>query len=809
LSPEGRCKTFDASANGYGRGDGCGMLVLKRLETAHRDGDQVLALIKGSAINNDGRSNGLTAPNGMAQRRVITAALADGTLQPGDIDYVEAHGTGTPLGDPIEIEAIAAVLGQGHDADHPLLVGSAKTNIGHLEAAAGVAGIIKLVLSLNREQIPPHLHFSRPNPHIDWDCLPLRIVCNGAAWPRSDRPRRAGISGFGFSGTNAHVILEEAPLPEYPQLPDGRSGHLLVLSATDETALRALAGRFAGYLGNPGIPSLAAICNTAATGRNRFSFGLAVVGATSHELAQRLTVFARQGTTTGLYLRSSQVACNQGPVFLFTGQGSQYPGMGKELYESSPVYCEALDLCDGLFAPMLGLSIRDLMHYGNEEELARTVYTQPAIFCLEYALVRLWQSWGVAPSALLGHSIGEFVAACIAGVMSLEDAVTLVAHRGRLMNALPAGGVMAAVLCPEEVVLPVIAPYTGQVSVAAVNSPGTVVISGAQAEVAAVLETFKQLGISSQLLTVSHAFHSHLMDPALDEFEKIAAGLTFHEPHLQVISNVTGRPAVGDDLRTAAYWRQHLRGAVRFGDSVQYLKQQGSDMFLEIGSTATLSSFVRQTAGTDCRCAASIKRGASPWSTLAAALGDLFAAGVNINWKGYDAPYRAGKVSLPTYPFQRERYFMNPVREPSGKGEAGYLTSGGVEHPLLGNRLDSPSPERRFISSIGIIEDKWLTGHTIYGQVILPAAAYLEMALAATSAETLSTSPRVLEHARFLAPLVLTEDCRRVQTIYRPETGGVEVFSKSRDGQWTLHASMEFPSIPTTLCTTFLPSACS
>jgi len=794
LSPDGRCKTFDASANGYGRGEGCGMIVLKRLDGAQRDADRVLAVVKGSALNNDGRSNGLTAPNGVAQRRVIGAALEDGNLQPGDIDYVEAHGTGTPLGDPIEIEAIAAVLGQGRDAARPLLVGSAKTNIGHLEAAAGVAGIIKLVLSLNREHIPPHLHFRSPNPHLAWDRLPLRIVSGGAPWPRSARPRRAGISGFGFSGTNAHVILEEAPLAEKPPLPDGRGSHLLVLSASDQTALRALAGRYAEYLQSDDLPQLSAICNTAATGRSRFPFALAAAGATPRQLAQRLTAFAGEETTTGVYPRS-QPAGRQGPVFLFTGQGSQYPGMGKELYQTSPVYREAVDLCDTLFAPLLRLSIRDLMHNGSEEELARTVHTQPAIFCLEYALARLWQSWGVIPSAVLGHSIGEFVAACIAGIMPLEHAVTLVAHRGRLMNALPAGGVMAAALCPEAEALPALAPFAGRVSVAAVNSPGTVVISGEQAAVAAVLEALKQQGVSCQYLTVSHAFHSHLMDPALDEFERIAAGLTFQEPLLQVISNVTGRPALGDDLRTAWYWRRHLRQAVRFGDSIDYLKQRGNDLFLEIGASATLSSFVRQGAGAACRCTASLKRGVSPWSTLAAALGELFAAGVDIDWKGYDAPYQAGKVAIPTYPFQRERHFMDPVREPVGKAKSDSLCRAAKEHPLVGSRLDSPSPERRFSSAIGTGAENWLTGHTIYGAVILPAAAYLEMALAAAASEGLA-APLVLEQARFLAPLVLTQETRRVQTIYRPETGGVEVFSSSGDQRWSLHAGMKIRSQP-------------
>ncbi len=791
LSPDGRCKTFDASANGYGRGEGCGMIVLKRLDTAQLDHDRVLAVVKGSALNNDGRSNGMTAPNGLAQRRVISAALEDAGLQPSDIDYVEAHGTGTPLGDPIEVEAIAAALGQGREMSRPLLIGSAKTNIGHLESAAGIAGIIKLVLALNAEQIPPHLHCSSPSPHIPWDRLPLRVVSGGVPWPRSAQPRRAGISGFGFSGTNAHVILEEAPLPDVALLPDGRTSYLLVVSAADEIALRSLSNRFAGYLLRDSLPPLATICNTAATGRNRFAHTLAVAGATPLEMAEKLTAFTDSGKAVGLYLHSPATPLKGNPVFLFTGQGSQYPGMGKDLYDTAPVYREELDRCDALFAPLLGCSIRDLMHGGSEEELAQTVYTQSAIFSMEYALTRLWQSWGVTPSALLGHSIGEIVAACIAGVLSLEDAVTLVAHRGRLMNALPAGGVMAAVLCPEAAALPLIAPYSGQVSVAAVNSPGTVVISGEQSGVAAAVDALKKQGVSSQYLTVSHAFHSHLMDPALDEFEGIAAGLTFHAPTITVISNITGLPAEGDDLRTAAYWRKHLRGAVRFSDSVAYLKQQGHELFLEIGANATLSSFVRQVPGDSC-CTASLKRGVSVWSTMTAALGELLAADVSIDWKRYDAPYLVGKTSIPTYSFQRECYKMNPVRDPSGtSGNLSFHDSGGC-HPLMGNRLDSPSVEQRFFNLLGLRSEPWLAGHTIVESVIMPAAGFLEMALAAAPIGMAVT----LEHVLVQTPLQLTDPPRHVQTLFTPATGEFSVYSRVDDSPWQLHSAMTISTLP-------------
>lgn len=801
LSPDGRCKTFDASANGYSRGEGCGMIVLKRLETAKQDNDRILAIIKGSALNNDGRSNGMTTPNGLAQRRVISAALDNASLLPKDIDYIEAHGTGTPLGDPIEVEAIAAVIGKGREQSNPIMIGSVKTNIGHLEAAAGVAGIIKLVLSLNRETIPQHIHFNTPNPHIPWSQLPLKVVSKSIAWPRTERPRRAGISGFGFSGTNAHVIIEEPPITNKPKQPDLRSSHLLIMSAMNETALRETAMLYAKHLQHPDITTLSEICNTAATGRNRFAFGLAVAGNRPQEFSEKLIAFAEKGVSTGLYLRHSKTGSKINPVFLFTGQGSQYPGMGKELYDSAPVYKDTLDICDTLFKPLLELSIRDLMHNSSEEELSRTIYTQPAIFSLEYALAKLWQSWGVVPSAVLGHSIGELVAACIAGVLSLESAVTLVAHRGRLMNSLPSGGVMAAVISTEAEVIPLVELYADKVSIAAVNSPGTVVISGEKSGVGAVVENLKQRGISSQYLTVSHAFHSHLMNPVLDEFENIAKSLTFNKPAIPVISNVTGQLAVGEDLITAGYWKKHLRGAVRFSDSLDFLKQQGHNLFLEIGSTATLSSFARQTIGASVRSAVSLKRGVSAWSSMVAALGELYGAGVTVDWRGYNAPYSLQKVALPTYPFQRERYFMNLTIKPRIKEFADQdLLNRPELHPLLGSKADSPSSEIRFNNRLGLSQGSWLQGHAICGSVIIPATAYIEFAFAAlrhakTGNENGdSASPIVVEKARFMLPLILNEDPKSVQTIYNSEKGEVGIYSQNNDKQWQMHAAMEIRS---------------
>ncbi|WP_027390129.1 type I polyketide synthase [Chrysiogenes arsenatis] len=787
LAPDGRCKTFSASANGYSRGEGGGMLVLQRHTDAVRNQHRILALVCGSAINNDGRSNGMTAPNGLAQQRVIAAALSDAGVMPNDIAYVEAHGTGTPLGDPIEIEALAAAFGSTRPA--PLLVGSVKTNIGHLEAAAGVAGVIKLVLALQHQQIPRHLHCSNPSPHMAWERMPISIVTDGAAWPRNEKPRRAGISGFGFSGTNAHIILEEAPPSLTIASTDRRDSYILLLTAADESTLRNLAKRVAEYVERDDAPPLASICHTAALGRHHFPSRVALVGDTHEKMRQQVQAFQQQESSEGVYPHTSLSSRTLNPVFLFTGQGSQYPGMGRTLYETSPVYRDAVDHCDQLFTPLLGRSIRDVMHTGTEAELAQTVYTQPAIFTLEYALARLWKSWGVTPAAVIGHSIGEFVAACIAGVLSLEDAITLVAHRGRLMNSLPAGGVMAAALCPEARVLPVLAPFADHVSVAAVNSPATVVVSGTAYGVNAVTDILKQQGISVQYLTVSHAFHSHLMDPVLDQFERIAATLTYHRPTLPVISNVTGLPAQGEDLCTPAYWRRHLRGAVRFGDSIAWLQSQGYNLFLEIGASATLSSFVRHVPG-DSRCIASLKRGVSPWVTLTHSIGELSTAGVNINWQQYHAPWPYARVAFPTYPFHRERYCVNPVAQPALHAPSAPHQQAAVGHPLLGLLLDSPSPEQRYINTLDTVHQSWLSGHAAHGSVILPAAGFIEIALSVVQRAHATAASLQLTQLNLLNPLVVCETPTAIQTLYHPSSDMIEVFSQLPDGKWQCHARL-------------------
>ncbi|HEY3997402.1 MAG TPA: SDR family NAD(P)-dependent oxidoreductase, partial [Candidatus Xenobia bacterium] len=561
LAADGRCKTFDASADGVVWGEGCGVLVLKRLADAQRDGDPILAVVRGSAVNQDGRSNGLTAPNGPSQEAVLRDALAQAAIAPDAVDYVEAHGTGTPLGDPIEVQALGAVLGEGRATDRPVLLSAVKSNFGHTMAAAGVAGVIKVVLAMQHEAVPPSVHFHHPSPHIPWADLPVQVVTQLTPWPASAARRRvAGVSSFGISGTNAHVVLEEAPAHESVPVGPSRPIQVLPLSARNAAALEALAARYADYLsGHPEV-SLADVCHTAAVGRSHFSHRLAVAVGSAEEAAAAL----RTATITVAGEAPPRVA------FLFTGQGSQYAGMGQTLYDGEPVFRAAVDRCAAILAPLPLLSVL----FGETPGIDDTQYTQPALFVLEYALTELWRSWGIVPVAVLGHSIGEVVAAHVAGVFKLEDALALVAARGRLMGALPKGGAMVSVRADEARVRAVL----DGVSLAAINGPQSVVVSGDEAAVVQVAGRLEAEGLETKRLTVSHAFHSALMDPMLVEFERVASSIRYNPPRLPLVSNLTGAPA-GDEVATPAYWVRHVREAVRFADGMQTLAAQGIDVF--------------------------------------------------------------------------------------------------------------------------------------------------------------------------------------------------------------------------------------
>jgi acyl transferase domain-containing protein/NADPH:quinone reductase-like Zn-dependent oxidoreductase/short-subunit dehydrogenase/aryl carrier-like protein len=805
MSFDGHCKTFDASADGYVRGEGCGVLVLKRLSDAQRDGDRVLAVVRGSALNQDGRSSGLTAPNGNAQEAVIRAALANAQLSPADISYVEAHGTGTPLGDPIEVKALNQVYGDRGADGRPLMVGSVKTNIGHLEAAAGVAGVMKIVMALQNGTVPPHLHLRSPNPLIAWDQYPITVPTAPTEWhSHGGAPRRAGVSSFGFSGTNAHLLLEEAPPRAAPRsdATPSRAQQLFVLSAQTPQALVAQAsGLERALLERPDLP-LPAVAATLALGRSPFVERLAVVADSVADLRAKLAAFAA-GSGEGADLPPGVVrgrAAGGGSpeiVFMFTGQGAQYAGMGRQLYDSEPVFKAAMDECDRLASPLLPQGLLATIFAAGDEArlLDDTAFTQPALFAVEYALAQLWRSWGVEPTAVMGHSVGEYVAACLAGVFSLADGLKLIAERGRLMNALPRDGGMAAVFADEATVRQAIGPDAPAIAIAAANGPQNTVISGRSDALEAVLKRLESQGVEAQRLVVSHAFHSPLMDPMLDAFEAVASTIAFSSPRIGLVSNVTGALA-GDEVRTPAYWRRHVRDAVRFGDGIATLLEDGYRVFLEVGPAPTLLNMAqRGSTVADAAWIGSLRKGRVDTATLLESLGQLKVRGANVNWLAVLGEAASRKrVNLPTYPFQRERYWQD-----LGNGaERAQLVPSRNGHPLLGGVVASPLPI--FQNEIGVQSQPWLADHRIFDFTLFPATGFLELAQA-TAREVLGSDDAFLKDVVIREGLALPETggCT-VQVIATPGDGGthaVQVYSRApaeageaADEQpWRLHVS--------------------
>lgn len=679
MAADGRCKVFDSRADGFVRGEGCGVVVLKRLSDALRDKDRILALIRGTAVNHDGKSNGLTAPSGPAQEAVIRQALADGNLRPEDIVYLEAHGTGTALGDPIEARALGAVLGAVRSPENPLWIGSVKANIGHLESAAGIAGLIKVILSLQAEVIPPQLHYRTLNPNIDWDHLPFRIPSHNIQWPDGKR-RLAGVSSFGFSGTNAHVIVEEAPPAEAGKeadLPE-RPLHVLALSAKSPAALKALAESYARC---PSLKerSLADVCFTANTGRSHFKHRVGLVADTPDRAQAELRAFAQEGASACI---SSLLRPSVGSevAFLFTGQGSQYIGMAKGLYRTQPLFRTILDRCDAALQPLMGESVCDLV-FGMDGKAAdrqvrlnQTVNTQPALFAVEYALAQVWRSWGIEPSSVMGHSLGEYVAACVAGLFSLEDGLRLVARRAQLMQGIPARGAMAAILADPQQVEAALRPFEGRIAVAAYNGPSNTVVSGETDAIEALCGQFADRGTAFRKLQVSQAFHSALMEPMLAEFADALAAIDFKPPQIDVVSNVTGKTADWAMLSDPAYWVRHTRQPVRFTDSILNLHGRGYRIFLEVGPDPVLLGMAGRIApSTDALWLPSLRKGQDDWRLMLQSLATLYANGFPVNWPAFDQPWPRRKVLLPTYPFERKAYWSGTLAAketaPEGVGQ--------------------------------------------------------------------------------------------------------------------------------------------
>ncbi|NER24035.1 MAG: type I polyketide synthase [Symploca sp. SIO1C2] len=804
LSPDGRCKTFDAAADGYGRGEGCGVIVLKRLSDAISDGNKILATIRGSAVNHDGPSSGLTIPNKLAQEKLIKQTLAAAKVEPYQVSYVEAHGTGTSLGDPIEVRALAAVLGQGRSSENPLTIGSVKTNIGHLEAAAGIAGLIKVVLQLQHQEIAPHLHFKQPNPYINWEELPVVVPTQPIQWSSGSKGRLAGVSSFGISGTNAHVILEEAPKQFKIQNSkfkiqgvNERPCHILTLSAKCSKALQDLVQRYQEFLGNNSTDKIGDICFSANTGRKHFNHRLSVVAKSVAELREKLTTFSDSQEVAGVCQRQLPTTTTQPKIaFLFTGQGSQYVNMGRQLYEQQPVFRKTLEQCDGILRVYQQKPLLSVLYPepGEISPIDETAYTQPVLFAIEYALFELWQSWGIQPDVVMGHSVGEYVAACVAGVFSLEDGLKLIAHRGRLMQELPPEGEMVAVLASLSQVQKAIEPYAEKVAIAAINGPMSLVISGQRQALESVCATLAGDGVKIKSLEVSHAFHSPLMEPMLGSFDAIAQEVTYSKPRIPIISNVTGQQ-VEDEIATPQYWVRHVRQPVTFAQSMKTLAQEGYEIFVEIGSKAILLGMGRQCLPENVGVwLPSLRPGQEDWQQLLQSLGQLYVQGVAVDWSEFDRDYPRRKVLLPTYPWQRQRYWIEKVTK-HHKNE--FLSRYHILHPLLGQRLYLAGLEQqiRFESLLGASSPAYLNHHRVFEKPILPATAYLEMALAAGSTLFKSDS-LIIEEVVIQKALILPEDgVKTIQLILTELEGAYdfEIFSadideKHSEQSWTFHA---------------------
>ncbi|VAW80205.1 Polyketide synthase modules and related proteins [hydrothermal vent metagenome] len=855
LAADGRCKTFDDRADGFVRGEGCGSIVLKRLSDAIKDNDNILSVIRGSAVNHVGKSGGLTVPSGIAQNDVINRALKSSKVDLEQIDYVEAHGTGTSLGDPVEVESLAYTLARSRNKENPLLIGSVKTNIGHLEGAAGVAGLMKVVLSLQNKTIPAHLNFNKPNKNVPWDRYAVKVNVTPTAWTVKNKTRIAGVSSFGFSGTNAHIILEEAPVVETkPSKVSERNYHLLCLSAKTKPALKCLALKYQNYfnglLDNKGlldseeqsdhqsafINHAGNISYTSHIGRSHFNHRLSLVGDSISDWASQLKNYQQsvdvptqdESQFTGF---SAEVPKSTPKVgFLYTGQGSQYPDMAKDLYETEVVFRDSLQESAEILKNLLPLPLIEVLYGKHQGALDKTEYTQPALFSIEIALTALWKSWGVEPDYVLGHSLGEYVAACVSGVMTIADGLFLVAERGRLMQALPVQGGMLSVLGDESIIHEVLSQLTNSntenndnnkaaspisnivdtaiIEISAYNAPNNLVLSGKKEALAQVEVLLLKAGIKTRQLEVSTGFHSTLVEPMLDDFKQAINNIQLKKPTKKLVSALTGQ-LISDEVTQTTYWARHIREAVNFRTGVQTLQQAGVTVMIEMGPAPVLSALARQTLDPSINtqqaqldspiaCLLSIRKNFNNHQTLFNTLAELYTRGLPIDWPQVDKYYKRRKVNLPTYAFQRQAYWIDEhvaqtTKSPSTIQDRKVVRQG---HPLLGERLNlarRKQSEFWFSQTLSPSTPAYLKDHQVLGQVIYPAAAYIEMALSAGH-QLLKTEQLKIKQLRLLTALVLSEAIE-VQTLFVNTALGeyeFEIYSfdeKQQPAEWVKHAS--------------------
>jgi acyl transferase domain-containing protein/acyl carrier protein len=816
LAVDGRCKSFGAGADGAGFSDGAGLILVERLSDAQRHGHRILGLVRGSAVNQDGASNGLTAPNGPSQERVIRQALASAGLSPGDVHVVEGHGTGTSLGDPIEAQALLATYGQERDGAAPLWLGSVKSNIGHTQAAAGVAGVIKMIQAMRHGVLPKTLHADEPSPLVDWSEGEVRLLSEPAPWEVNGTPRRAAVSSFGISGTNAHVILEEtpparedAPAREPPSADAPLLAELeslpFLLSAASAEGLAAQGASLAAHLRARPELDPRGVAAALALDRARLSHRGVVLAGEPEALAASLEALARGESADGIFRTAPGGEEGAKVAFLFSGQGSQWPGMGAGLYRAFPVFARALDEACAALDVRLGRSLQELMFAaeGSAEAslLGQTQYTQPALFALEVALHRLVSSFGLRPDFLMGHSIGELTAAHVAGVLSLEDACTLVAARGRLMGALPGGGAMAAASAGEQETLASLAGFEGRLELAAVNGPRAVVVSGEEQALSEWEGAFAGESRKLTRLRVSHAFHSRLMDPMLEELTELARGLAFAEPRLPIVSNVSGAVLSAEQATSATYWAEHVRRTVRFHDGVRFLAQAGVNRFLELGPDGVLSAMahdcLEEEAAERALLASSMRARRPESSELLSLLAQAHVHSVDVDWGAlFDSSVARG-VELPTYAFQRRHYWLTSR---AGATDAGSLGQSSAEHPLLGSAM-ALAGEREgwlFTGRVSLRSHPWIADHAVMGQALMPGTGFLELALSAGE----RVGAAILEELTLEQPLLLGEEgAVQVQlSVAEPDEQGRRAFAiysrpESSLGEeleleaWTRHAA--------------------
>jgi len=799
MAPDGRCKAFDARANGYVRSEGAGVVVLKPLSKALADGDPIYAVIRGSAVNQDGRSNGLMAPNPLAQEAVLREAYRQAAVSPGKVQYVEAHGTGTLLGDPIEAKALGIVLGVDRPPGRPCALGSVKTNMGHLEAAAGIAGLIKVALALRHREIPPSLHFEKPNPHIPFDELPLRVQTTLDPWPAESGPALAGVSSFGFGGTNAHVVLEEAPpaISGKPEAERKIGTHLLPLSARSPEALQSLARSWQNFLATPeSAAAVLDVCYTASVRLSHHDHRLAVTGNSPAQLIESLEAFLRGETRPGLSSGRKLAARRRKLVFVFPGQGSQWFGMGRRLFEQEAVFREVIERCDRAMRPYGDWSLLAEIKVTEaaQSRLNEVDIIQPALFAIQVALAALWRSWGIEPQAVVGHSLGEVAAAHVAGALSLDDAVRVICHRSRLFKRTVGQGAMAVVELSIEEARRVLIGSEDRVSIAVSNGPTSTVLSGDPAALAAILDQLQRRDVFCRMVKVDFASHSPQMEPLRADLLQALEGLQPRAESVPIYSTVTGQVSHGLEF-DALYWTRNMREPVLFSTAVQHLVEAGHDIFLEISPHPILLSAMQQGFhhfGQEAAVLPSLRREEDEHTVLLGSLGALYTLGYPVDWN-LIYPTGGRCVQLPFYPWQRERCWLEPSTGDTGSHREQVSRGGNGKHPLLGRHFKSADPAGTHFWETTLDKNSlpYLDDHRIQGIAVLPASAYLEMALAA-AVEVFGAQSVALKDIEFRKALFLPEGgTYTIQVILSQGAEGATSFHiYSCSGQsWMLHAT--------------------